>query len=130
MTQLVFLHGPGAGGCAQAYRYQTAYFRDSLAPDLPGRFGAAPCSNVERYTEWVRGWLWARRHDTPLANRARDAGVSSLNPNPFPGGRRERRVPADAGRFRERAFYRICLADFGCILGNSGLIVRTRCAWG
>lgn len=66
MTQLVFLHGPGAGGCAQAYRYQTAHFRDSLAPDLPGRFGAAPCANVERYTEWVRGWLCARGHRRDL----------------------------------------------------------------
>jgi pimeloyl-ACP methyl ester carboxylesterase len=60
MPQLVFLHGPGAGGCAEAFRYQLDHFRGSLAPTLPGHGVGVPCANVERYTEWVRGWLWAQ----------------------------------------------------------------------
>ena len=60
MPQLVFLHGPGAGGCAEAFRYQLDHFRDSLAPTLPGHGAGLPCANVERYTAWVRGWLWAQ----------------------------------------------------------------------
>ena len=68
MPQLVFLHGPGAGGCAEAFRYQLDYFRGSLAPTLPGHGAGASCASVERYTEWVRGWLWAqgRHHDLVL----------------------------------------------------------------
>src|SRR5262245_38014022 len=60
MAQLVFLHGPGAGGCAEAFRYQLEHFPGSLAPTLPGHPDGAPCASVERYTEWLRGWLWAR----------------------------------------------------------------------
>lgn len=66
MTQLVFLHGPGAGGCARCYRYQLEHFRGSLAPDLPGHLEGEACPNVERYAEWVRGWLWAKGHRRDL----------------------------------------------------------------
>ena len=60
MPQLVFLHGPGAGACAEAFRYQLDHFPSSLAPTLPGHGVGVSCVNVERYTEWVRGWLWAQ----------------------------------------------------------------------
>jgi pimeloyl-ACP methyl ester carboxylesterase len=60
VTQLVFIHGPGAGGCAEAFRDQLEYFPGSLAPTLPGHPAGAPCASVERYTDWLRGWLWAR----------------------------------------------------------------------
>jgi len=60
MPQLVFLHGPGAGGCADAYTHQRQYFPDSAAPTLPGHLEGARCPDVARYMEWVRGWLWAR----------------------------------------------------------------------
>lgn len=60
MTQLVFLHGPGAGGCAEGFRYQLEHFPGSLAPNLPGHLTGASCDSVQRYTDWVRGWLWAQ----------------------------------------------------------------------
>jgi pimeloyl-ACP methyl ester carboxylesterase len=60
VTQIVFLHGPGAGGCADAWLGQTGHFPDSLAPTLPGHLEGAPCADVRGYAEWVRGWLWAR----------------------------------------------------------------------
>jgi pimeloyl-ACP methyl ester carboxylesterase len=66
MSQLVFIHGPGAGGCAEAFRYQLDHFPGSIAPTLPGHLEGAPCESVERYTEWVRGWLWARGHRQKL----------------------------------------------------------------
>ena len=60
MTQLVFIHGPGAGACADAYYYQRRHFPKSVAPNLPGHLEGARCMDVARYTEWVRGWLWAQ----------------------------------------------------------------------
>lgn len=60
MPQLVFLHGPGAGACADAYHYQRKHFPDSVAPNLPGHLEGARCADVARYAEWVRGWLWAQ----------------------------------------------------------------------
>ena len=66
MTQLVFIHGPGAGGCADSYVNQLSHYPGSLAPHLPGHLGGTPCSNVERYTDWLRGWLHAQGHDNGL----------------------------------------------------------------
>jgi pimeloyl-ACP methyl ester carboxylesterase len=60
MPQLVFLHGPGAGACADAYFYQSRHFSGSVAPNLPGHLEGTRCPDVARYAEWVRGWLWAR----------------------------------------------------------------------
>jgi pimeloyl-ACP methyl ester carboxylesterase len=66
MTQLVFIHGPGAGGCADSFVYQLSHFPGSLAPDLPGHLEGEPCPDVQRYTEWLRGWLWSQGHKRDL----------------------------------------------------------------
>ncbi|MBI4198046.1 MAG: alpha/beta hydrolase [Chloroflexi bacterium] len=66
MPQLVFLHGPGAGACADAFHYQLKRFPGSVAPTLPGHLLGASCQTVERYTEWVRGWLWAQGYTHDL----------------------------------------------------------------
>jgi len=60
MSQLVFLHGPGAGACADAYYHQRRHFPNSVAPTLPGHPEGARCPDVARYMEWLRGWLWAQ----------------------------------------------------------------------
>lgn len=60
MPQLVFLHGPGAGACADAYFHQLKHFKGSVAPTLPGHLEGTRCADVKGYTEWVRGWLWAQ----------------------------------------------------------------------
>ena len=60
MPQLVFIHGPGAGACADAYCHQLGHFPGSVAPNLPVHLDGARCADVARYAEWVRGWLWAQ----------------------------------------------------------------------
>ncbi len=60
MAQIVFLHGPGAGACADAFHHQIEHFPGSVAPTLPGHLEGTRCPDVARYTEWVRGWLWAQ----------------------------------------------------------------------
>jgi pimeloyl-ACP methyl ester carboxylesterase len=60
MNQMVFIHGPGAGGCAESFVHQLKRYPGSLAPTLPGHLEGKPCPNVERYTEWLRGWLWSK----------------------------------------------------------------------
>ena len=77
MPQLVFIHGPGAGACADAYYHQRSYFRDSVAPDLPGHLEGTRCKDVAGYTEWVRGWLWAQglRKDLVLVGYTLGASI-------------------------------------------------------
>jgi 3-oxoadipate enol-lactonase len=60
MPQLVFIHGPGAGACADAYVHQLRHFPNAVAPTLPGHLEGARCADVRGYTEWVRGWLGAQ----------------------------------------------------------------------
>lgn len=60
MPKLVFIHGPGAGGCADAWAHQLQYFPGSVAPNLPGTLKGSHCPDVPRYMEWLRGWLWAQ----------------------------------------------------------------------
>jgi pimeloyl-ACP methyl ester carboxylesterase len=68
MRQMVFIHGPGAGGCAESFVHQLEHYPGGLAPTLPGHLDGKPCPSVERYTEWLRGWLWAqgKRQDLVL----------------------------------------------------------------
>ena len=66
MNQMVFIHGPGAGGCAEAFVHQLKHYPESLAPTLPGHLEGKPCPSVERYTEWLRGWLWSKRKQQDL----------------------------------------------------------------
>ena len=66
MTQMVFIHGPGAGGCADSFVHQLQYYAGSLAPTLPGHPDGTSCPNVERYTEWLRGWLWSKGQQKDL----------------------------------------------------------------
>ena len=60
MTQMVFIHGPGAGGCAESFFHQLKHYPDGLAPTLPGHLQGESCPDVKRYTEWLRGWLWSK----------------------------------------------------------------------
>lgn len=38
MAQIVFLHGPGAGACADAFHHQRRYFPKSVALSGAGHF--------------------------------------------------------------------------------------------
>lgn len=78
MTQLVFIHGPGAGGCADAWTHQLKKFPGSVAPTLPDLPGASNRADVTRYMEWVRGWLAARdmREDLLLVGYTLGAAIA------------------------------------------------------
>ena len=66
MSQIVFIHGPGAGSCA-GYKYQLQHFPGALAPDLPGHPDGESLETVAEYTEWLRGWLHDQGHNKDLA---------------------------------------------------------------
>ena len=56
------------GDVRRRFATSSTVFPGSLAPTLPGHGAGASCASVERYTEWVRGWLWAQgqHHDLVL----------------------------------------------------------------
>lgn len=58
--KLVFVHG--AGSSSLSFYYQLRHFRNSKAIDLPGHPVGKPCTSIEGYVEWVRGFNTARRY--------------------------------------------------------------------
>jgi pimeloyl-ACP methyl ester carboxylesterase len=58
--KLVFLHGSGESSIT--FYYQMRHFRNSKGLDLPGHPSAKPCTSIEAYVEWVRGFIMARRY--------------------------------------------------------------------
>ena len=58
--KLVFIHGSGSSSLS--FYYQLRHFRNSKALDLPGHPSGAPCTSINGYLEWVRGFNTARRY--------------------------------------------------------------------
>ena len=75
--KLVFVHG--AGESSLSFYYQLRHFRNSKGMDLPGHPGGRPCSSVEEYVEWVRGFVAARRYkDVVLCGHSMGGAVTQL----------------------------------------------------
>ena len=53
--QLLFIHGSGATG--RVWRYQSAFFTDALAIDLPGRPEGEFCTTIESATAWLKAYV-------------------------------------------------------------------------
>ncbi len=75
--KLILIHG--SGGMKESWFYQARHFPDAEAIDLPGHPEGRPCSSVDAYTEWVRGFIAGRGyHDVVLAGWAL-GGAITLN---------------------------------------------------
>jgi pimeloyl-ACP methyl ester carboxylesterase len=61
--KLIFIHG--SGGCKESWQYQTQYFEDSVAIDLPGHPDGELCSSIDDYVEWLHGYV-TENGDTDL----------------------------------------------------------------
>lgn len=75
--KLLFIPGSGAG--KEAWTYQTEHFANSEAVALPGHPEGKPCSSVEEYMEWLRGYIQQHRyHDIVLAGHSMGSAVALL----------------------------------------------------
>ncbi|MCJ7514626.1 MAG: alpha/beta hydrolase [Dehalococcoidia bacterium] len=53
--KLIFIHG--AGNTGLVWHYQTKYFTDSEAINLPGHPEGKPCTSVDEYVEWLHQYV-------------------------------------------------------------------------
>ena len=75
--KLVFIHG--AGESSLSFYYQMRRFRSSKGVDLPGHTGGRPCTSIEGYVEWVRGFVAARRYkDVVLCGHSMGGAITQL----------------------------------------------------
>ncbi len=61
---LVFVHG--AGECGLSFAPQAAYFRDSVAVDLPGHPKGDPKTSIADYVDWLTGFLVDQNINRPV----------------------------------------------------------------
>lgn len=75
--KLVFVHASGSSSLS--FYYQLRHFRNSKALDLPGHPTAKPCTSIEGYVEWVRGFVAARRYkDVVLCGHSMGGAIAQL----------------------------------------------------
>lgn len=53
--KLIFIHG--SGGCRESWQYQTEYFKNSEAINLPGHPDGNLCRSIEEYTRWLKTYI-------------------------------------------------------------------------
>jgi pimeloyl-ACP methyl ester carboxylesterase len=72
---IVFIHG--SGGSKEGFQYQTAYFENAEAIDLPGHPSGEICTTVEEYADWVHAYIQDRQYkDVVLAGHSLGGGIA------------------------------------------------------
>lgn len=75
--KLVFVHG--SGGCKEGWYYQEKYFAGSDAVSLPGHPEGKPCTSIEGYVEWLRGYCKGRGYrEVVLAGHSMGGAIAQL----------------------------------------------------
>jgi pimeloyl-ACP methyl ester carboxylesterase len=81
--QLIFIHG--SGGSKESWTYQTRYFKDSLALDLPGHPQGELLSSVEDYVEWLRNVIQSAGYrQVVLVGHSLGGGIALLYALKYP----------------------------------------------
>ena len=80
---IIFVHGSGA--CADIWRYQTAYFSDSHAVDLPGHPDGQALKSVEECVDWLSHYLKERESkDVVLAGHSFGGAIALMHALKYP----------------------------------------------
>jgi len=75
--RLIFVHGSGAYG--DIWRYQTDYFPDSDAVNLPGHPHGQTLNSVEKCAGWLRKYIEGRGHkDVVLAGHSLGGAIALM----------------------------------------------------
>ncbi len=75
--KLLFIPGSGNGG--EVWQYQTEYFAESEGISLPGHPEGEPCTSVDDYVEWLRGYVHQRGYqDVILVGHSLGGAIAQL----------------------------------------------------
>ncbi len=73
--KLIFIHG--SGGCKESFLYQTEYFKESEAIDLPGHPEGDLCPTIDEYVKWLRGYIHQKEYqDVVLVGHSLGGGIA------------------------------------------------------
>lgn len=75
--KVIFVHG--SGGYGGVWRYQTKYFPDSDAVDLPGHLCGQTLDSVEEYSEWLKEYIERKTYrDVVLAGHSFGGAIALM----------------------------------------------------
>lgn len=75
--KLIFIHG--SGGSTESFYYQSQYFSDSEAIELPGHPGGELCPTIEGYVAWLQQTIRQRGYkDVILVGHSLGSGIALL----------------------------------------------------
>jgi len=75
--KLLFI--PGSGGGKEEWYYQTRHFPGSEAVVLPGHPEGEPCTSIDEYVEWLRGYIQKKCYqDVVLAGHSMGSAIALL----------------------------------------------------
>ncbi len=82
--RLIFIHG--AGNTGLEYYYQTKYFKNSEAPNLPGHPEGQPCTSIDEYAHWLHEYVMQGGDSKPvLAGHSLGGAIALMYALTYPG---------------------------------------------
>lgn len=102
--KLIFIHG--SGGCPEVWHYQTKRFPDADAIALPCHPHGEPCTSVDSYVEWLRGYIHDRGYlDVVLAGHSLGGAIAQLYALKHPEALKGLIIIGSGARLRVGAMY-------------------------
>jgi pimeloyl-ACP methyl ester carboxylesterase len=102
--KLIFIHG--SGSCREVWYYQTRHFTEADAVALPGHPFGEPCTSVDSYVEWLRGYIRdAGYTDVVLAGHSLGGAIAQLYALKYPEDLRGLILIGSGARLRVSTMY-------------------------
>ena len=102
--KLIFIHG--SGGCKEVWYYQTRHFSEADAVALPGHPCGKPCSSVDSYVEWLRGYIRdSGYHDVVVAGHSLGGAIALLYALKYPENLEGLIIIGSGARLRVNTMY-------------------------